>query len=38
MLGAGIILARGEFMRFWHDKYGDDKPWRWVYDLDNVSK
>jgi hypothetical protein len=26
------------FRALWHDLYGDDKPWRWVYELENVGK
>ena len=30
--------AAEAFQKLWHSLYGDDKSWRWVYDLDNVSK
>jgi hypothetical protein len=26
------------FRALWHDLYGDDKPWRWVYELEDAGK
>lgn len=30
--------ASESFRALWHDIYGDDKPWRWVYELEDAGK
>jgi hypothetical protein len=33
---AEAVICSCDFKQLWRSLYGDDKPWRWVYELGEV--